>query len=227
MNCASARCSRASWPRSTVKREPDSLAAVSPSSQPWRSPRATWSFTSKSNARGVPQRCCSTLPDSSLPAGTEASGRLGMPAAIASISARISSRRSSEAFNSSPKPATSAITAATSSPLALSMPICLLRVLRRFCSSCVRTCNCLRSASSASRRATSRSKPRLSRRRAARSAAWLRSRTGSSMEAASHGRERALSPVRARLRDRGDAVPECGACLPPTRRTGSRCRPAS
>ena len=36
-----ARCSRASCPRSTVKRAPDSFAAVSPSSQPWRTPSST------------------------------------------------------------------------------------------------------------------------------------------------------------------------------------------
>jgi hypothetical protein len=48
MNCASARCIRARPPRSTVKREPDSLAPVAWSSQPWRSPSAMWSRTSKS-----------------------------------------------------------------------------------------------------------------------------------------------------------------------------------
>ena len=119
MNWASARCSRASWPRSTVKRAPHSLAAVSPSSQPLRAPSSTWSLTSKSKLRGVPQRCCSTLSASSLPTGTDASGRLGMPSAIASISPRSRSSSSSEAFSSSPNAATSAITAETSSPLAL------------------------------------------------------------------------------------------------------------
>ena len=48
MNCASARCRRASWPRNTVKRAPLILAAVSPSSQPLRAPSSTWSFTAKS-----------------------------------------------------------------------------------------------------------------------------------------------------------------------------------
>ena len=67
MNCASARCRRASCPRSTVKRAPDSLAPASPSSQPLRAPSSTWSLTAKSKLRGVPQRCCSTLPVSSLP----------------------------------------------------------------------------------------------------------------------------------------------------------------
>ena len=67
MNCASARCRRASSPRSTVKRAPESFEPVSPSSQPLRAPSSTWSLTAKSNARGVPQRCCSTLCVSSLP----------------------------------------------------------------------------------------------------------------------------------------------------------------
>src|SRR5690606_32137338 len=181
MNCASARCSRASSPRSTVKRAPLSLAAVSPSSQPLRAPSSTWSLTAKSNVRGVPQRACSTFCDSSAPTGTEGSGRLGMPSAIASISPRTASSRASLAFSSSPKPATSASSADTSSPLALAWPMALLRVLRRFCSSWVRTWIALRSASSASRAAASRSKPRLSRRRWAVSAAWVRSRTGSSI----------------------------------------------
>ncbi len=49
-------------------------------------------------------------------------------------------------------PATSAITADASSPLALSWPICLDRLLRRACSSSVRVCSGLRSASSALKR---------------------------------------------------------------------------
>ena len=199
MNCASARCRRASWPRSTVKRAPDSLAAVSASSQPWRAPSSTWSLTGKSNVRGVPQRCCSALPASSLPTGTLACGRLGMPRAMPSISARISSSFTSEAFSSSPKPATSAISADTSSPLALAWPMALERVLRRFCSSSVRFWICLRAASRSAIRDTSRSKPRVSLRRWASSAGWVRSRTGSSMETAVWRGRPALSPICDRL----------------------------
>ena len=115
------------------------------------------------------------------PAAPTRSGRFGMPSAIASICARMASSRASLALSSSPKPATSAISAATSSPFALAWPIALLRVLRRFCSSCVRTCSCLRSDSSVSSAATSSSKPRVSRRRAASSAGRVRSSAGSSM----------------------------------------------
>ena len=148
---------------------------------PSRAPSSTWSFTGKSNERGVPQRCCSALPLSSLPFGTDSCGIFGMPSAMASICALISSRRTSEDFSSSPMPATSAIRAETSSPLPLAWPIAFERVLRRFCSSCVRAWICLRSASMRSSAATSSWKPRVARSRSAVSANWPRSRFGSSM----------------------------------------------
>ena len=78
---------RDAGPRRKVKREPESLAPVS-KSRPSGAPRSTWSFTAKSNVRGVPQRRTSTLPVSSAPAGTLSSGRLGTPISMA-LSSRL------------------------------------------------------------------------------------------------------------------------------------------
>ncbi len=82
----------------------------------------------------------------------------------------LNDRQSARVQSSSPTPATSAISAATSSPLALACPIALDLELRRLCSSCVRTCICLRSLSRDSSLAVSSAKPRVLRRRSARSA---------------------------------------------------------
>jgi hypothetical protein len=73
---------------------------------------------------------------------------------------------SSMRFNSSPRLATSAITALVSSPLPFSMPICFDSALRRACASWVRVWMSLRSVSSASKRAVSNANPRAARRSA-------------------------------------------------------------
>jgi len=57
-----------------------------------------------------------------------------------------------------------------SSPLPFIMPICFDRVLRRLCASWVRVWIVLRSASSVSKRAVSKAKPRAARRSATRTA---------------------------------------------------------
>mmetsp|Transcript_60027 Transcript_60027/g.142064 ORF Transcript_60027/g.142064 Transcript_60027/m.142064 type:complete len:250 (+) Transcript_60027:134-883(+) len=155
MNCASARCRRATGPFRKVKREPDSLAPVS-KSRPSGAPRSTWSFTSKSKLRGVPQRRTSMLPVSSVPSGTLSSGRLGTPISRWLSSCWIASSRSAPALSSSAMLPTSAICAVASSPLPLAMPICLDSALRRACNSSVRVCTALRSASRALKRSTSR-----------------------------------------------------------------------
>ncbi len=155
MKAPSARCSRAAGPRRNEKREPASRAPVS-KSRPSGAPRSTWSRGAKSKARGVPQRRTSTLPVSSAPAGTPGCGRLGSAISRACNSAWMASSRSADAFSASPMPCTSAIAAEASSPRPRAWPICLESWLRRACSSSVRVCTALRSASMASKRATSR-----------------------------------------------------------------------
>src|SRR5690606_24736574 len=106
------------------------------------------------------------------------------------------SSSASDAFSWSPSPATSASSGATSSPFALAWPMALLRVLRRFCSSCVRTCSALRSPSRRSSAAASRTKPRVSRRRCASAAGSWRRRLGSSIVGASEVAERGIIACR-------------------------------
>lgn len=180
MNCARARCRRAIGPRMRAKRAPESLAAVSKSSQPCRSPRATWSFTSKSKVFGVPQRRTSTLASSSAPTGTDSCGRLGMPSSMASSSPWMASSWRLPSSSSEPMRSTSASSGAMSSPRCLAWPIALERALRSACSCSVRVCTDLRCSSSASMRATSSWKPRVAR-RAATSCGWVRTSLGSSM----------------------------------------------
>ena len=133
INCASARCSRATAPVSTTNRAPDNLAAVS-KSIPGLTPAMSKCSTGwNANARGWPQRRISTLPVSSGPSGTEASGRLGK-------SINRSRSATSSAFAASSNAATSAFLLAitvrrrsnsTSSPRALAAPTSLDA---RFCS---------------------------------------------------------------------------------------------
>ncbi len=155
MNWARARCRRASGPFMTEKRAPESLAPISKSS-PSGVPRSTWSLGVKSNCGGVPQRRTSTLALSSAPTGTLACGRLGTASSSACSSAWICSRRVAERSSSSLSCATSAMSVSAFSPRAFCWPICLERLLRRACSSSVRVCSVLRSASSAWKAATSR-----------------------------------------------------------------------
>src|SRR5690606_39767239 len=191
-----------------------------------------WSRTSKSNWRGSPQRCCSTLPVSSVPTGTPSCGRFGKPSAMASSSPRIASSRASLALSSSPRPATSASRGAASSPFALACPIALECVLRRFCSSWVRTWICLRSDSSADIATASSSKPRVSRRRRARSSGCWRSRAGSSMEGTSGDDQGIIARAASPRPDRRTIIsnmhngpgPDCLSAMPnpdaePRRRT--------
>lgn len=125
MNCARARCRRAIGPRMRAKRAPESLAAVSKSNQPCRSPRATWSLTSKSKVFGVPQRRTSTLASSSAPTGTDSCGRLGMPSSMASSSPWMASSWRLPSSSSEPMRSTSASSGAMSSPRCLAWPIAL------------------------------------------------------------------------------------------------------
>jgi hypothetical protein len=174
MNWVSARCRRAICPFITVKRAPEILTPASKSSPPSAVPRSTWS-RGAAMARGVPQRSASTLPVSSRPTGTLSCGRLGISSRKVSKRGINSASAASPAFSASPRPATSAITAEASSPLPLSMPICLDSVLRLACRSCVCTCRRLRSASRASKPAVSSVTPRVARRSATRARLLRRS----------------------------------------------------
>ena len=155
MNCDSARCMRASGPFMTVKREPVSLVPASKSS-PSGSPTSTWSLAAKAKAAGTPPAPCagvhlrtSTLPASPAPSGTLSCGKLGTASSSTCSSVWIWSRRVAMLSSSVLDALTWAITALASSPLALSWPICLDRLLRWFCNSSVRIWQVLRSASSA------------------------------------------------------------------------------
>ena len=146
MNCAKARCSKAIWPRITVKRAPDNLAPVS-KSKPKGAPKSTWSLTSKSKLRGVPILRTSTLSFSSRPTGTVSLGMLGKCNNKSSNCSCTALYASSACFNSSPKLPTSAMMALASSPLLLAMPICLDTWLRLACNSCAVVCKVLRCSS--------------------------------------------------------------------------------
>ena len=161
-------------PFMTEKREPVSLVATS-KSRPSAAPTSTWSFTSKSNAGGVPTLRTSTLPVSSVPTGTDACGRFGTDSMKAASLACTSASAVSLALSSSPRPPTSAITAVVSSPLPFIMPICLDSELRLPCSSSVRVWIALRSASRALKPATSSWNLRVARRAATLSMSLRRS----------------------------------------------------
>ena len=131
------------------KRVPASLAPTS-KSRPKGPPTSTWSLISKSNSRGVPQRRTSTFSVSSLPTGTEGSGRFG-----------IVNRRSFRAFltaaflpSKAAKPSAIAAPSFRSSvaswPAFLAAPIFLATWLRRAWSSSVSVWIALRSPSKAS-----------------------------------------------------------------------------
>ena len=179
MNCASARCRRASWPRSTVKRAPESLArgiAIEPAVA-----RAEFDVVLDREieaARRAPAMLLDVV-------GLVLAGRHGGIGQVRDAQhdriefargcRRARPRRPSARRRNRPlRPAART----TSSPLALAWPIALLRVLRRFCNSCVRTWMRLRSASSCSSAAASSSKPRVARRRSASAAGSWRNRFG-------------------------------------------------
>ena len=110
MNWASARCRCASWPRSTVKRAPESLAPASASSQPWRAPRSTWSLHREVEAaRRAPAQDFAGCRFRPCPAARTRRGMFGMPSAISASLACTSASACSLALSLSPMPATSAI----------------------------------------------------------------------------------------------------------------------
>ena len=149
MNWASARCRRATPPRITVNRAPESLAPAAASS-PSGSPTSRWSFTAKSKVAGVPQRRTSTLSASLRPTGTDSCGRLGRLASSASSDACTDSSSAGMPACSCVTALTSASSALASSPLPLAWPICLDSALRCACSASARVCSALRRASRAS-----------------------------------------------------------------------------
>ena len=161
MNCASARCSRASEPFIRVKRAPLIFTAASKSSRPRAAPMSTWSFAAKSNLRGSPTRRTSTFSSADLPTGTLACGRFGIASRRSVSRAWMPSSSASIDFNSSPTVAICAISAVVSSPLRLSSPICFDDALRLDCRSCVLTCAFLRCSSSARNAPTSIVTPRV------------------------------------------------------------------
>ena len=171
---------RAICPFITTKREPVSLTAAAKSRPECISPSVTWSRTSKSNSRGVPQRLTSTLSFSSLPTGTSSAGKLGMVSAISRISACKASSSAFAASSSSPSLFTSRRKGSISSPRAFAWPMDFDRELRSACRFSVLTCNTLRRSSRAPSLSTSSLKPRRASFSATASGS-LRSRLGSSM----------------------------------------------
>ena len=79
MNCAKARCKRATAPDIITNRLPDILPAVSKSNPSLELSNSKCSFGVKSNFLGVPQRWISTLSCSLLPSGVSSYGKFGMP----------------------------------------------------------------------------------------------------------------------------------------------------
>ena len=148
MNCASARCRRASDPLSNEKRAPEIFAAVSKSNPCRPSPSSTWSFTEKSKTGLLPTLRTSTLSASDFPRGTLSCGVLGKISSMACNEVCNSESCTSMLFNSSPTCATSAMMSDVSSPRALACPISFDELLRFACNSCVRICIVLRAASS-------------------------------------------------------------------------------
>ena len=140
MNWPSARSSRASWPFSTTKREPDSFAAVSKSIRPSASPISKCSFGASRALRGSPTRARSRRCRARRrrPARRRAAGwgsrRARRPApSSASRSACLERRHGAPSAR-----ATSAISACAraSSFLALAWPISFESALRRSCAAC-------------------------------------------------------------------------------------------
>ena len=82
MNCANARCTRATAPFNITKRAPDVLAAVSKSIKGVTLAISKCSFGLKSKLGASPQRFTSTLSFSSAPFGTSSAGRLGIRASM-------------------------------------------------------------------------------------------------------------------------------------------------
>ena len=156
MNCASARCSRAAGPRKKVKREPLSLRAGLEVQAERRAQVDMVLRREVEAARRAPAPHLDVGRSRRRPPARSSCGRLGTDISISASSLWIASSRAAPLFCSSAMRLTSAISAAASPPLPLSWPICLDNVLRRACSSSVRTCSCLRSASSALKRSTSR-----------------------------------------------------------------------
>ena len=179
MNCAKARCNLAIGPLRTTKREPLILAATS-KSKPSGPPRSTWSLISKSKMGSSPQRFTSLFSVSSLPVGTDSSGRLGMPIKKSAISACSVLNLAAPDSISVLTCATSVISAEASSPLPFFMPMALDNWLRLACNSSVRVCKDLRSVSKALNFSTSRWNLRVAK-RAATAAISLRSNCGSIM----------------------------------------------
>ena len=176
-----ARFKRATSPRITTKRLPVSLLAVAKSRPLFRpSATSTWSFTSKSNWRGSPHREISTLSSSSLPSGTDSSGKLGIPWVNVLISSNNEESSALAASSSSPSLPTSARSGAMSSPCAFALPMDLLRTLRSFCRSCVLDWSVFLFSSRELKAATSRLKPRAASRLAVCSIS-LRKHFGSNM----------------------------------------------
>ena len=125
-----------------------------------------------------PQRFTSLFSVSSLPVGTDSSGRFGMPIKKSEISACNSAKRAEPDSISILTCATSAISAAASSPLPFFIPIALDNWLRLACNSSVRVCKDLRSDSRALNFSTSSWNLRVAK-RAATAAISLRSNCGS------------------------------------------------
>ena len=105
---------------------------------------------------GAPRRCRRTTCRRARSRAAGWEGRAGNRAASLCTASSSPSRR----FVSSPMPATSASSAAASSPLPFAAPICFDSALRLACRSCVRVWMSLRSRSSASKRAASSVTPR-------------------------------------------------------------------
>ena len=174
-----ARCNLAIWPFITTKREPVNFTAEAKSKPCKFSPNATWSFTSKSNLRGSPQRDTSRFSVSSFPKGTSSAGIFGMFKAMSFNAFCTFSNSTLPCSNSAPMWSTSANNGAISSPRAFAAPIALERALRSACNVSVFTCKALRCSSSCVIFATSSVKPRLIFNFSATSARLLRSKFGS------------------------------------------------
>ena len=149
MNWPSARSMRASWLFSTVKREPESLAARSKSIMPSASPISKCSLTQFGRAGTSPTMRLTTLSCSSWPTGTSSSGMLGNTAS-ASFSPLSSSRsRASPFWMNALISLTSPLSfsAIAASPERMALPISFEAALRRSCLTCS-SLRCARRASS-------------------------------------------------------------------------------
>ena len=160
MKLAMARCRRASAPRMTTKRAPESLAAVSKSSRPSASPRSKCCLGSKSKAGASPTVRRHTLALSSGPSGTSGPGVFGKPESSSSSSAETTRSAASALAMVSLRRATSAIWASASWPRPLASPIALEAVLRAVWSSWSSVWAWRRRASKFSTRAEAGSSPR-------------------------------------------------------------------